>query len=412
LLARIDQPGDKAATAKSESISAMVDATHEHGMSGQPLNVSFNTENDQAMVVLAGSWITRYVGRVNAQMRKIEHRKDFSNAVIDLSGVDALDTAGAWLVDRMRVALEAAGKQVEIRGLKQHWETLFDAVGKTTSVAADANPPLHKPNLGIQFLDTIGRTVINFGDDFIKSMHVLGAVVTGSQMRGGKGSPIRYPAFFHQIDRLGVGAIPVVVLISFIMGAIVAQQGAYMLSTYGAETYAVNLVGVLVLRETGVLLTAIMIAGRSGSAITAELGSMKMREEVDALHVIGLNPISVLVFPRLVALSISLPLLTIIADFAGLAGGAVALWLYSDVSPGIYIANLRDAITVQYFLAGLIKAPFMAMIIGTIAAVEGMKVGGSAESLGLRVTASVVKSIFIVIVLDGVFAIFYASINF
>lgn len=194
LLARIDQPGDKAATSQSESIAAMVDATHEHGTSGQPLNVSFNTEDGQAMVVLAGSWVTRYVGRVNAQMRKIEHRKDFSTAVIDLSGVDALDTAGAWLVDRMRVALETAGKQVEIRGLKQHWETLFDAVGKTASAQADANPPLHKPNLGIQILDTIGRTVVNFGDDFIKSMHVLGAVVTGSQMRGGKGSPIRYPA--------------------------------------------------------------------------------------------------------------------------------------------------------------------------------------------------------------------------
>jgi len=155
-----------------------------------------------------------------------------------------------------------------------------------------------------------------------------------------------------------------------------------------------------------------MIAGRSGSAITAEIGSMKMREEVDALKVIGLNPIGVLVFPRLVALVIALPCLTIIANFAALGGGILAAWLYSGITPAAFIDRLRGAIDISTIFAGLIKAPFMAMIIGTIASVEGMKVGGSAESLGLHVTASVVKSIFVVIILDGLFAIFYAAIEF
>jgi len=231
-------------------------------------------------------------------------------------------------------------------------------------------------------------------------------------MKLGRGHAVNPAAIFNQIDRMGVGAIPVVVLMSAIVGAIVAQQGAYQLRYFGADIFVVDLVGVLVLRELGVLMTAIMIAGRSGSAITAEIGSMKMREEVDALKVIGLNPIGVLVFPRLVALVIGVPCLTILANFAALGGGMMAAWLYSDIPPAAFIDRLRAAIDLSTIFAGLIKAPFMAMIIGTIASVEGMKVGGSAESLGLHVTASVVKSIFIVIILDGLFAIFYAAIEF
>jgi phospholipid/cholesterol/gamma-HCH transport system permease protein len=211
---------------------------------------------------------------------------------------------------------------------------------------------------------------------------------------------------------MGVGAIPVVVLMSSIVGAIVAQQGAFQLRYFGAEIFTVDLVGILVLREMGVLLTAIMIAGRSGSAITAEIGSMKMREEVDALTVIGLNPVGVLVFPRLVALVIALPCLTIAANFAAIGGAMATAWLYSGIPPAAFLDRMRDAIDVNMIWAGLIKAPFMALIIGIIASVEGMKVGGSAESLGERVTASVVKSIFVVIVADGLFAIFYAAINF
>jgi phospholipid/cholesterol/gamma-HCH transport system permease protein len=154
------------------------------------------------------------------------------------------------------------------------------------------------------------------------------------------------------------------------------------------------------------------VAGRSGSAITAEIGSMKMREEVDALTVIGLNPVGVLVFPRLVALVIALPCLTVIANFAALAGAMLVAWVYSGIPPEAFIDRMRDAIAVNTVFAGLIKAPFMALIIGIIASVEGMKVGGSAESLGRQVTTSVVKAIFIVVILDGMFAMFYAAINF
>ena len=207
-------------------------------------------------------------------------------------------------------------------------------------------------------------------------------------------------------------AVPIITLMSFLIGAIVAQQSAFQLRFFGLEVWAVDLVSVLLLREVGVLLTAIMIAGRSGSAMTAEIGSMKMREEVDALTVIGLNPIGVLVFPRLVALTIALPLLTFLANMAALAGAAIVLRFYSDISFDDFILRVRAFVDLSTVFSGLIKAPFMAMIIGTMAAIEGMKVEGSAESLGRRTTAAVVKAIFFVIVVDGLFAIFYAAIDY
>jgi phospholipid/cholesterol/gamma-HCH transport system permease protein len=260
--------------------------------------------------------------------------------------------------------------------------------------------------------EVVGRLIFAFWRDFQAAMHILGATFLGAQMKAGRGRAIKWTAIVHQIDRMGVGAIPVVLLMSTIVGAIIAQQGIFQLRYFGSEVFVVDLVGILVLRELGVLLTAIMVAGRSGSAITAEIGSMKMREEIDALTVIGLNPVGVLVFPRLVALVIALPLLTVVANAAALGGAMFVAWVYAGISPEAFIVRLRDAIDLTSIFSGLIKAPFMAMIIGILAAVEGMKVGGSAESLGRRVTASVVKAIFVVIVVDGLFAIFYAAIDF
>ncbi len=386
-------------------------ASNSSASTAAPPHVEFSTEGDRATITLSGAWTTRNVRRVDERMREIGRDKSFSSILIDLSGVELLDTAGTWLIERLRTKLEGAGKQVTIEGQSESWGSLFEAVREAANTPDDT-VPVARPGLLIRFLATIGGTVYAFGGDFVKSMHILGATVRGAQMKGSRRGSIRPAAIVHQIDSMGIGAVPVVVLMSTIIGAIIAQQGAFQLRYFGAEIFVVDLVGILVLREIGVLLTAIMIAGRSGSAITAEIGSMKMREETDALTVIGLNPVGVLVFPRLVALVISLPLLTIIADFAALAGAMAITWAYSGITPDAFIQRLRDAIDLSSYLAGLIKAPFMALIIGVMASVEGMKVGGSAESLGQRVTASVVKSIFVVIVVDGIFAIFYASINF
>jgi phospholipid/cholesterol/gamma-HCH transport system permease protein len=243
-------------------------------------------------------------------------------------------------------------------------------------------------------------------------MYILGSAVRGAQMKFGRGSGVSPASIVNQIDHMGVRAVPIILLMSFLIGAIIAQQGAFQLRYFGAEVFVVDLVGILQLREIGVLLTAIMIAGRSGSAITAEIGSMKMREEVDALKVMGLNPVGVLIFPRLVALTVALPLLTVLANFASLLGAATVAWAYSGITFATFTSRLHEAVTLSTVLAGMIKAPFMALVIGIVAAVEGLKVGGSAESLGQHVTAAVVKAIFVVILMDGLFAIFYAAINF
>ncbi|MBV8593138.1 MAG: ABC transporter permease, partial [Caulobacteraceae bacterium] len=207
-------------------------------------------------------------------------------------------------------------------------------------------------------------------------------------------------------------SVPIIALINFLVGAIVAQQGIFQLNRFGASSYAIDLVGVLGLRELGVLMTAIMIAGRTGSAITAEIGSMSMREEIDALRVMALDPLEVLIMPRVVALVIALPVLTFVADMATLAGGLVISWSYGGIGPPAFIARLHNAIAAETFLVGLIKAPFMAAMIGLIASIEGLTVHGSAESLGQNVTSSVVKAIFMVIVMDGCFAMFFAAVNY
>jgi phospholipid/cholesterol/gamma-HCH transport system permease protein len=361
--------------------------------------------------VLTGNWTTRRVGDVDAQVRELENDKKIKHLQLNLKGVGRIDTAGAWLIERVLSAMRNRKVETEVIEASDAANVLLKAVGDAAGREADS-PPEVRDSLFIRMFAAVGKTMFALVDDALASMHILGATIRGAQMKMGRGHAVNVAAIVTQIDRTGVGAVPVIILMSTVVGAIVAQQGAFQLRNFGSSILVVDLVSILVLREMGVLLTAIMIAGRSGSAITAEIGSMKMREEVDALTVIGLNPVGVLVFPRLVALVIAIPCLTIISNFAALGGAIVISYYYSGIAPSAFIDRLRLAIDLTTIFAGLIKAPFMAMIIGIIASVEGLKVGGSAESLGRHVTASVVKAIFVVIVVDGAFAIFYAAIDF
>ncbi|WEX11585.1 ABC transporter permease [Chelativorans sp. AA-79] len=360
---------------------------------------------------LSGHWTTRTVSHVDEAVRRLRNRDGISHLTIDLGAVRQFDTAGAWLVAKLVASQQERGAKVEISGQSEAASILLAAVAPTAE-----EPPSpkdgHRGAWIAAMFAAVGRTTYDVKDDILYGMHILGATISGAQMKLGRGHAVNPAAIASQIDRMGVGSIPIIILMSAVVGAIIAQQGAFQLRYFGAEIFTVDLVGILILRELGVLLTAIMIAGRSGSAITAEIGSMKMREEVDALTVIGLNPVGVLVFPRLVALVIAVPCLTIIANFAALGGAILVAWFYSDITPATFVRRLHDAIDLTSIFAGLIKAPFMAMIIGIIASVEGMKVGGSAESLGRHVTSSVVKTIFLVIVIDGLFAMFYAAIDF
>lgn len=384
--------------------------TAEEGRGSRP-TIHLGEEDGALICRLSGRWTTRRASDVDEQMRALEARGNVKALTLDLSAIDKVDTAGAWLIERLARAHASKGAHVTLSGQSAAARTLLAAVGEA---GCGGEKPKGEPGTPflLRFPEAVGRGMYALRDDFFASMNILGATIRGAQMKLGRGHAVNMAAIFNQIDRMGVGAIPVVILMSFIVGAIVAQQGAFQLRYFGAEIFVVDLVGILVLRELGVLMTAIMIAGRSGSAITAEIGSMKMREEVDALKVIGLNPVGVLVFPRLVALVVSLPCLTVLANFAALAGAIGVAWVYSGIDPAAFVDRLRVSIDLSTILAGLIKAPFMAMIIGIIASVEGLKVGGSAESLGRRVTASVVKAIFVVIIVDGLFAMFYAAIDF
>jgi phospholipid/cholesterol/gamma-HCH transport system permease protein len=373
--------------------------------------VEWRDEGGRLVARLSGDWDTQTVAAVDQEMRDLEGRNTAGQLAIDVSRVGRMDTAGAWLIERLAHAHRSRGAEVAVSGQTESLGILFDAVGEALRKPVEPRSD-DRISIFLRPIEGLGKTMHSLYGDFLASMHILGATIRGGQLKLGRGHSVNLAAIFNQIDRMGVGAIPVVVLMSFIVGAIVAQQGAFQLRYFGAEIFVVDLVGILVLREMGVLLTAIMVAGRSGSAITAEIGSMKMREEVDALTVIGLNPVGVLVFPRLVALVIALPCLTVLANFAAIGGAMTVTWVYSGITPDAFLDRMRASIDIGTIMAGLIKAPFMALIIGIIGSVEGMKVGGSAESLGRQVTTSVVKSIFVVIVLDGLFAIFYAAINF
>ncbi len=250
------------------------------------------------------------------------------------------------------------------------------------------------------------------GRDLVNNVEFLGEVVGSTAKSLTSLSHFRVTSLVFHLEQIGLRGVPIIVLINFLVGAIVAQQGIFQLRRFGAIILVVDLVGILILRELGVLLTSIMIAGRSGSAITAELGSMKMLEEIDAILVMGLRPVEVLIVPRILALIISLPLLTFLADMAAIAGGILVSWIYGGITPKSFVALLPSAIGVHTFMSGMIKAPFMGLVIGLIACVEGLAVLGSAESLGRQVTGSVVKSIFMVIVVDGIFAVFFAAIRY
>lgn len=360
--------------------------------------------------VARGEWRNRSISQVLPTLAALERQSGQGRVEIDLSDVEGIDTAGAWLIRRLITAQQGQGREVALVGAAANTQELISVLPETAPApAASAGP---RSSLFERAFSPIGRLVTDLAGDMVAAMHILGSAVRGAQMKLGRGGGVSPASVVSQIDHMGVRAVPIIALMSFLIGAIIAQQGAFQLRYFGAEIFVVDLVGILQLREVGVLLTAIMIAGRSGSAITAEIGSMKMREEIDALTVIGLNPVGVLIFPRLVALTIILPLLTIIANFAALYGAAVVTYTYSGITFDTFLSRLHEAIDHTSVASGMIKAPFMALAIGIVAAVEGMKVGGSAESLGQHVTASVVKSIFAVIVMDSFFAIFYSAIDF
>ncbi|MBO0765057.1 MAG: MlaE family lipid ABC transporter permease subunit [Hyphomicrobiaceae bacterium] len=363
--------------------------------------------NDRLVLAAGGAWTA-------ANARQLERLIEGARASeagalsLDLREVRALDTYGAWLVERLVRDWQARNLDAEITGLPERYRTLLGGIHTANREALPA-PSRESPL--VSAVAGLGRRVAGAGHGLVPFLNMLGALGTVTTRALARPYTFRFTSFVHHLDRVGLQAVPIILLITFLIGGIIAQQGIFHFRKFGADVYVVDLVGILVLREIGVLIVAIMVAGRSGSSYTAELGSMKMREEIDALHTMGRDPVEVLILPRVLALVIALPLLTFLGSMAALYGGCLVAWLYGGMAPETFIVRLKEAISLTHFKVGMIKAPFMALVIGIVACAEGLRVKGSAESLGLQTTTSVVKSIFLVIVLDGMFAMFFASID-
>lgn len=379
------------------------------------VNVSLLTSKvsgERLELVAGGAWTADNAAELEALVRRSAVRpgQTVGQVDIDMQRVEKLDTYGAWLLERLLRLARESGLEAQVRNLPEKFRSLVETVHRTSDQPAPRRLRAMRAN-PLNWLAVIGRNMVEIGRSILLIAQMFGAVTLAFLRVLVQPHKFRWTSMVHQIDLVGWRAVPIILLITFLIGAILAQQGIFHFRKFGADIFVVDMVGILVLREIGVLIVCVMVAGRSGSAYTAELGSMKMREEIDALRTMGFDPVHILILPRIVALVIAVPMLTFLGEVSALYGAGLVSSLYGGISPDVFIQRLREAISLDHFMVGMIKAPFMALIIGIIACVEGLETKGSAESLGLHTTAAVVKSIFLVIVLDGFFAVFFAAID-
>jgi phospholipid/cholesterol/gamma-HCH transport system permease protein len=366
-----------------------------------------SAQDDSLRLAAVGSWTAQNAADLEHLVDgAVAQSASVARVELDMAGVENIDTYGAWLLERLLRGLAEVDRRITVVGLQERFRGLINAVHQSNRKLPD--PPV-KGLVG-SAVAQVSRAVNLMARDLLLYVEMFGALVLATARVLISPRRFRLTSMVHHLERVGWRAVSIIVLITFLIGAIIAQQGIFRFRRFGAELYVVDMLGVLVMREIGVLIVAIMIAGRSGSAYTAELGSMKMREEIDALKTMGLDPIEVLILPRVVALIIALPMLTFLGAMSALYGGGLVSWLYGGINPDSFMEELRD-LSFSHFVVGMSKAPFMALVIGIVASVEGLQVKGSSESLGLQTTVSVVKAIFLVIVVDGVFVTFFASVG-
>ena len=362
-------------------------------------------------LVATGAWTVAEATQLDTALKRlrvpIPPTPDFTGEM-DIAGIAEIDTAGAMLLQRTAAAWEKSGLRTRYAGATESFRILIEEVQRRSR---GERPKLEKRGALQFFTEDMAKTLTGVWSDAVQLTGFLGEVTAALRPHDPPALALPPTSFVHHLDHAGFRAVPIIALICFLIGAVVMQQGVVQLKPFGAEPFAVNMVAILALREVGILLTAIMVAGRSGSAFTAEIGSMKMREEIDAMRTLGIDPMDTLVLPRILALVVALPLLTFIGDLMGLAGGGLMAFAVLGLDASNYLDKLRDVVDFQHFMAGMIKAPFAAVIIGLVGCLEGLKVEGSAESLGTHVTSAVVKAIFLVIILDAVFAMFLSGIG-
>jgi phospholipid/cholesterol/gamma-HCH transport system permease protein len=354
-----------------------------------------------------GAWTLSHANALDQATAAL--RPGAGTLTFDLSAIEIMDTAGAWLI--MRTA-----ERANAGGAKLQWIQPPEALMPLFQRVLDAGPEsAEKPEQRVLLLDwlaDLGAATESVLKDSLDLIAFFGSLVETLGRIIVKPSRLRWVSVVLHIERTGLNALPIVGMISFLVGVVLAFQGADQLRRFGAQVFTVNMVGISVLREMGILLTAIVVAGRSGSAFTAEIGAMQVNEEVDALRVTGLDPMEVLVAPRVIALMISLPLLAFFADIMGLLGGGIMAVTLIDISFGQYWRILNNAVNLNTFLVGIVKAPIFALLIALVGCFEGLRVSGSAESVGRLTTRSVVEGIFLVIIFDAFFSVLFSYLGF
>lgn len=363
-------------------------------MTSPAIDHKLTAATEDGVLRLTGDFTVWTLGQLPAGVETARH--------LDLSGVTRFDTAAAWYL----AAREHAG--ASLSGLDKAQQDLLNSVRQSAPKPEPEPPP---PSGWRHVLEMTGRRVVSSLVFLRELAEYLGRFLSAMARAIRHPRDFRFTSLVYHCQETGLKAVPIVALMSFLIGVVLAFQGAMQLQRFGAEVFVVDLIAIAILRELGILLTAIIVAGRTASALTASIGSMKMNEEIDAMRTLGLDPDMVLILPRVLALIITLPILGLISDMSGLIGGAVMSWIELGISPSMFKYRLIADTSVDNVIVGLCKAPVFALIIGIIGCHAGMKVGNDAESLGTQTSNAVVNAIFAVIVADALFSIFFAELG-
>ncbi|ACT58192.1 MlaE family ABC transporter permease [Hirschia baltica] len=361
------------------------------------------------VMVLEGAWTAFTVGAIDKPLRQLTSKDVSKDVSLDVSQLEDFDTAGAYVVDRTLRQLGApSGSLAKIVG------DTHSVISLLTAVNAAKPEPVKKAKDRhgfTQLLDRVGHGTVDALKEGWGILEFIGEAFTTVFFLLLNPKKIRWTSVVAIMEEAGLNALPIVSMLSFFIGIVIAFLGVNLLQSFGAQVFTVEMVGFLMLREFGLVLTAILLAGRTDSSFTAEIGAMKMREEVDAMRVMGLNPMEVLVAPRLIALLVMTPFLSFFAMISGLVGGLLVMWGVMDISPAMFIQRIQDTVPGQNFWVGIVKAPVFATVIALVGCRQGLLVSGDVQSLGQRTTSSVVQAIFLVIVIDAIFAILYMEMG-
>ena len=361
-------------------------------------------EGDHTVLAVSGDWIVSEIGKLDARLRDIlESQKP---NVLNVRGLGRIDTAGAYIIYR------TLHSQTELKLEGEH-ETVVDLIDQVRAVSSPPPKESRRSFGAKEVFERIGLGTKNALDEGRNTLSFFGETLVTSAKMIAKPEKMRWTSMFSVMERAGFDAIPIIAFLSFFIGIVLAYMGAFTLSSYGggAEVWTVEMVGFIVMREFGVLVTAIILAGRTNSAFTAQIGAMRMRQEVDAMRTLGLSPMEVLVVPRIFALVLMMPILVFIAVLAALFGAMVVCWISLEINPTVFVQRTQDFVPVQNFWVGMSKAPVFGLVVAMIGCRQGLMVRGSVQSLGSRTTTSVVQALFSIIVINAIFAITFMELG-